>query len=493
MDVGRILLGNVAITLFLRNPRVFLSNVRRRFPGVPVFDPLSAICEKVFDSPAQTLREIGMLDEALRKTSRRQFWLSWQLRQELAQLAEPILSSRPIGETQPRKVVYFLTNSKPHSNSGYAVRSHEILKALASTNVEVQGVTRFGYPYVVGKTPETTYENWDNIPYLRIIPKYFPVSWKEEFEKAVEHLVEIVLGSGAELIHCTTGYQNAQIVSAAAELAGIPWVYEVRGEPQNTWLSKFDVEEKKLAIRSSKYKKEERLELEAMKNAASVVVLSEVSKRRIIKKGIDASKIKVVPNSIDERAFGDEVDPRRIRNSLGLQQKITFGTVSALVPYEGLETLVYALPHLPLDYELLVVGGGEGFERLAVLAEELKVRQRVHLVGYRPYEEILDWYAALDIFVLPRRDEAVTRFVTPLKALNAQALGKPVVASDLPAIREVTGNLSHYVTAGDPLAFAEQIKKVELGPDSDSIDWAKTRTWRNAISEMLAAYGGLET
>mgnify|MGYP000558338932 CR=1 FL=1 len=493
MALRKILLGNVAIALFLRNPTLFLSNVRKRCPSLPVFGYLSDICERLSDSPAQKLREIGMLDEAVRKTSRRQFWLSWQLNQELAQLEEPILKSRPISETRPRKVVCFLTNSKPYSNSGYAIRSHEILKALDTANVQIQGVTRFGYPYVVGKSPQTTAENWDNIPYFRIVPKYFPISWKKEFEKAVEHLTTFVRDSEAELIHCTTGFQNAQVVSAAAEQAGIPWIYEVRGEPQNTWLSKFDKEKKELAVRSSKYRQEDRLELEAMKKAASVVVLSEVSKQRIIKKGIDACKIKVVPNSIDEKVLGAEVKPEWIRKSLGFKQKITFGTVSALVPYEGLETLVYALPHLPLDYELLIVGSGEDLERLTLLAEELKVRRRVHFVGYRPYEEILDWYAALDIFVLPRRDEAVTRFVTPLKAVNAQALGKPVVASDLPAIREVTGNLSHYVTAGDPVAFAEEIEKVKLGPDSASIEWAKTRTWRKSIREMLAAYGGSRT
>lgn len=486
----KVLLGNVAIALFLRNPKAFLINLSRRFRHNPRLNGFAKTCTKLFDSPAQKLREAGMLDEALLKTSRRQYWLSWQVNQEIAQLEEPIWESISTRENQSRKVVYFLTNSKPYSNAGYAVRSHEILKALANANVDVRAITRFGYPYVIGKAPRTVEGEWEGVLYKRIVPKYFPLSWKKEFEKAVEFLAEFARDSGAELIHCTSGYQNAQIASAAARALGIPWIYEVRGEPQNTWLSKFHGEEEKRARESLRYRMENRLELEAMKKAASVVVLSEVSKRRMMLKGIEGHKINVVPNSIDETVFTVEVRPEAIRKSLCVQHKITFGTVSSLVAYEGLETLIYALCHLPEIYELLVVGGGEEFDSLVQLAEKLKVQNRVHLVGYRPYEEILDWYSALDIFVLPRKDEYVTRFVTPLKALNAQALGKPVVASDLPAIREITGNLAHYVTADDAVAFAQQIKQVQLGPDNKSIEWVKTRTWQKAIRDLLAAYGG---
>ena len=67
------------------------------------------------------------------------------------------------------------------------------------------------------------------------------------------------------------------------------------------------------------------------------------------------------------------------------------------------------------------------------------------------------------------------RTVTPLKALQAQALGIPVIASDLPALREVTGGVESYVPGEDPKALAEAIAGVE---ESDTgRNWAATRTW----------------
>lgn len=67
------------------------------------------------------------------------------------------------------------------------------------------------------------------------------------------------------------------------------------------------------------------------------------------------------------------------------------------------------------------------------------------------------WYSALDVFVVPRKDLPVTRTVTPMKTLQAQAFGIPVVSSDLPALREVTRGAGFYVSPENPSELAKGI------------------------------------
>lgn len=64
-----------------------------------------------------------------------------------------------------------------------------------------------------------------------------------------------------------------------------------------------------------------------------------------------------------------------------------------------------------------------------------------------------------------------------------------MIASDLPALREVTGGVESYVPAEDPKALAEAIEKVE---ESDAgRNWAATRTWGMAAERYEQLYRSL--
>src|SRR5699024_9043878 len=114
------------------------------------------------------------------------------------------------------------------------------------------------------------------------------------------------------------------------------------------------------------------------------------------------------------------------------------------VRYEGIDTLIRATPLLPANYQVVIVGAGEHLNDLKKLAEELKVDERILFVGAVPEYEAMSWYHEIDIFCVPRIDSEVTRSVTPLKSLPASALKVPIVASDLPALREVTGGYACF-------------------------------------------------
>src|SRR5699024_4787124 len=99
-------------------------------------------------------------------------------------------------------------------------------------------------------------------------------------------------------------------------------------------------------------------------------------------------------------------------------------------------------------------------------------------VGKQPATTIWKWYAALDIFVIPRKNQDVCRTVTPIKTLMAQANGVPVVASDLPALREVTGNKAIYFRAEYPQELAGAVQKY-LDMDTSSINALTDNTMKS--------------
>src|SRR5699024_5848655 len=228
------------------------------------------------------------------------------------------------------------------------------------------------------------------------------------------------------------------------------WIYETRGELHKTWLSKRNPGIQELAVHSEFFLASQNRELEAMEKSAALVQLSKVSKRQSTSQGISASKIHIVPNAVSESELGRSFTKPEIREELGLSGcKTLVGTITSIVQYEGLDDLIKAIKLLP-EVKCIIVGEGETKPTLERLVHELGLEERVRFVGKQPTATIWKWYSALDIFVIPRKNQEVCRSVTPIKTLMAQANGVPVVSSDLPALREVTGNRAVYFPAENP-------------------------------------------
>src|SRR5699024_6404752 len=87
------------------------------------------------------------------------------------------------------------------------------------------------------------------------------------------------------------------------------------------------------------------------------------------------------------------------------------------------------------------------------------------------------------------------RTVTPIKTLMAQANGVPVVASDLPALREVTGNCAVYFQSEDPQNLAHAIRDVisdKSGVANRQSErgkkWVSSRTWDSNAEKLIHMY-----
>lgn len=472
--------GSVAV--FLDEPWSFGSKVTRRLqtycPGV-----LRHYFEKLV---ARLLfrKDIRPNEEAERLLARRVYRGSGRIP----------ASKRGREPNSKPSIVYFATNSIPFTHSGYTERTHQLMKALVRKGLEISVMTRLAYPLVVGRVPLYEERVIDGVPYRVAIPSHFPSSTVERERMMVEELVEYARSRNATMIHTTSDFRNAIVVSQAADRLGIPWIYEVRGEPENSWLSRFPEEYRSLGLNSDFYKTSRVLELKAMQSADKVITISEVAKEALIERGVDENKIFVIPNGIDAALIGARYSTSEIRSLLNLQDRFTIGTITSLVNYEGISTLVEAMRHLP-TMQCLIVGDGEEMSRLREQVRRSGLVDRVIFTGRVPSEEVWRYYAALDVFVVPRIDSAVTRHVTPIKPLKALALGVSLAASDLPALREVTGGFACYFPPGDSRALAETVKglvdtsiSTEQALDIDT--FLRGRTWDSNAQKLINYYSG---
>ncbi|KAD4007140.1 glycosyltransferase [Arthrobacter yangruifuii] len=400
----------------------------------------------------------------------------------------------------PATVLHVLTNSLPHTGSGYAQRSHSILKAQHELGWNVHAVTRPGYPVQVGRLLAGDRDRIDGVTYHRILPARLPFGMQGRLQLQAERTLALALEVRPAVLHTTTHFVNGLVTAAVAEALGIPWIYEVRGQLADTWASTRPAE----ARQSERYLLFREREADVMKRAALVPTLGTVMAEQIAGSGVPRDRIRLLPNAVGEGYLDTPVAAAQARRALGLDPDTEMiGTVSSLVDYEGLDDLITAFGLVAgrqRHLKCLIVGDGAAAPRLKALAAELGVADRVIFTGRVPRAQAHLYHQAIDVFVVPRKDLDVTRAVTPLKPVEAMASARPVIASDLPALGELVrhGGNGLLVRPSDPEHLAEAItslmsdagRRARLGSNGRTHVLA-TRTWGSAAEQTVRWYRSL--
>jgi glycosyltransferase involved in cell wall biosynthesis len=343
----------------------------------------------------------------------------------------------PSGVGRTRTVLHLVTNSLPHTRAGYTIRTHRIVVAQRDLGIAPHVVTRIGYPASIGSLVSTEQDVVDGIAYRRLLSASLPIRADDRLDRQTDLLVREIERVRPAVLHTTTHYVNGLSALAAARRTGLPLVYEARGFLEESWVSRQPDAERAAASRRFALWRER--ETACMAGADLVVTLGDVMKDEIVRRGIDPAKVVVVPNAVDEAFLTPPPDRERTRAELGVADgEVLVGTVTSVVGYEGLDTLVAAVGDLRaqgVPVRLLIVG--DGVARPALERQARDLGAAVTFTGRVASAEVRRHHAALDVFVVPRRDERVCRLVTPLKPVEAMASALPVVASDLPALSEL--------------------------------------------------------
>ena len=165
-------------------------------------------------------------------------------------------------------------------------------------------------------------------------------------------------------------------------------------------------------------------------------------------------------------------------------------------PYEGLDLLFDALPAVVQavpNAHLLIAGNGTQEEWLRSRSTEPALAPHVTMAGRLPHQEVWQAYGAADLMVYPRLLTRTTALTTPLKPLEAMAMGKAVLASDVPAMRELVkpGVSGELFEAGNGTRLAERCVEL-LGQDERRValgatarDFVKReRQWGHLVSRV---------
>jgi glycosyltransferase involved in cell wall biosynthesis len=144
----------------------------------------------------------------------------------------------------------------------------------------------------------------------------------------------------------------------------------------------------------------------------------------------------------------------------------TIGYAGHLYPWKGVELIIEAVTALP-DTRALIIGGHEqepDLARIKDLAAQLDCSSRVTFTGFVAPADVSARLAGADVLVLPNPASAISSaFTSPLKLFEYMAAGRPIVASDLPSMREV---LTHernalLVAPGNPQALTAAIRRLK--------------------------------
>lgn len=396
----------------------------------------------------------------------------------------------PLPPLTPRtgRVLHLLNNSLPHIVAGYTVRTHRVALAQRDAGLDPVMVTKAGFPVLQGVFDAAPSDVVDGITYLRLPAEGLARRGTSALIEAnIEHLVPLVRRFRPAVLQPTSPFDNARAALRLGAEAGIPVVYEVRGFLEETWRSRLG----DAAGASDRFLATREIEGWCMRAADRVVTLGAAMRADIIARGVDADRVAVIPNAVDPDDFMPRPADPTLRDALGIgPTDVVLGYVSSLVRYEGIEHLLEAIALLrAAGHPVRGLIVGDGAERVALqrTARRLEVDDAIRFTGRVPMSEVQRYYAQIDVFVVPRTNDQVSRTVTPLKPLEAMAMERAVVTSDLPALRELIehGETGLLCAAENAAALAATVEPLLDDPacrarlGKAAREWVMAeRTWR---------------
>ena len=400
---------------------------------------------------------------------------------------------------QPLRILHVLDHSLP-LHSGYTFRTLSILAQQRQLGWETFQLT--SPKQGSGSEREQQIGEWlfYRTPPADGLAARLPLFQHRALMDALRtRLAEVVDAVQPDILHAHSPVLNALPALDVGHARGIPVVYEVRAFWEDAAADLGTAREW-----GPRYRLTRAMETGALRRADAVTTICEGLRGDMLKRGIPADKITVIPNAVDVTKFHYKAPA-----DVGLIEKYrlapnaTLGFAGSFYAYEGLDILLQAMPQVlraAPQARLLLLGGGPRKDALKALAARLGLEDSVHFVGRVPHDEVGRYCSAMDVMVYPRISRRLTELVTPLKPLEAMAMGKLVAASGVGGHRELIrdGYNGHLFAAGSPTALAERLTDLLQHP----ADWdaviangrqfvERERTWRGSVDRYRGVYDGI--
>ena len=227
-----------------------------------------------------------------------------------------------------------------------------------------------------------------------------------------------------------------------------------------------------------------------LKRAGAIITLSQQLKELVLDIGIPENKVHVVLDGVEKENFF-MMERFLCRQKLNLvQDKKIVVSIGSLILTKGHQYLIKALPLLSKKFsiELYIIGdvnaAGDDAFIIEKLIKELGLNN-VHLVGSKPFHELILWYNAADLFCLASEGEGCPNVV-----LESLACGTPVVATDVGAISDLIGTdaKGYVVPKGDQVKLEEAMHKALIREWDREAIHESMQTWDDCAKQVVLIY-----
>ncbi len=396
--------------------------------------------------------------------------------------------NRPPHQPIENRLLYVPASALPYHISGYTTRTHEVIRALVKAGGDVRVVTRPGYPWDRGDRVHHTGATTtlvDEIKYehVRSPSKHRPLLIY--VVQAARAIKKVAVRERVSVIHGASNHENALPALLAARWLGIPFQYEMRGLWELTRASRIPGYEN-----SSGFLRGLELEGFVARKADRVLIISQQLRKFAQQRwNIPADRFALLPNCVEPERFTPG-------NPDGIKPN-TIGYAGSLISYEGLDTLIDSVDILlkkGINVRVDIIGDGEARAELEEQARSLGLSDHIRFLGRVTPDSAREILGSSALVCIPRKPYKVCEIVPPIKLVEALAMGKPVVVSDLPVLRDEMGEnpAGWFFKAGDTSDLAHVIETVFADRETlfacseRAREYTKTRrSWRDFVGNVM--------
>ena len=207
--------------------------------------------------------------------------------------------------------------------------------------------------------------------------------------------------------------------------------------------------------------------------------------------GIGRDRIVISPSAVDITTFPSK-EKSAARHELVLDEKRPLAVYTGhLFAWKGVDTLARAAERVP-EIDVAFVGGTE--RDLARFRKTYGHASNIRIIGHLPHDRAVLWQAAADILVVPNsaKEQISVRYTSPMKIYEYAASKRPILASNVPSIREILSEREAYFAEPDnEESFAEAMQRILREPSvaqakaEAAYKIAEDNTWEKRSARIL--------
>jgi glycosyltransferase involved in cell wall biosynthesis len=231
---------------------------------------------------------------------------------------------------------------------------------------------------------------------------------------------------------------------------------------------------------------------------SKVIVISKGLKEDFLEQGFKDNKILIAADAVNLNIFIKSITREEARKKLNLPENKDIicycGKFKTMGMDKGIKDILLSLTFLEKEVLFLAVGGDQkDINFYQKMADDLKVSKLVKFIGHIKQNELAVYQKAADILLMPFPNiEHYSKFMSPIKMFEYMASKRPIIASNLPTIKEVLNNDNCLFCEPDnprdlAIKIEELLNNKERGDKLSQVAFKDVQryTWENRVKMIL--------